>query len=548
MRILVTGSCGLIGGEAVEYFGSRGHSIVGLDNNLRREFFGPDGDTLWNLHRVAHKVPDYIHHDGDVRDGPLWDIGGQPQTPEFIWRNGLSKYVFVGPQFDAVIHCAAQPSHDKAAEDPKKDYDVNVLGTHNVLEATRRHSPRAVFIFMSTNKVYDDAVNQSVFSEYETRYDVPNWDGFDESTPTGAVGVFGQHKFEADQLVQQYARDYGMRTVVLRGGCLTGPGHSGVEQHGFLSYLLKAAILGKTYRIFGHKGKQVRDNIHSHDVMRAIEEIIKAPRSGEFYNIGGGRENSISILEAINKVESMTGLKMMVEHIEEPRVGDHICYISNTGKLRAHYPRWSVSKSLDATLEEMVQRDYWDRYSDGEDTKAYDLGPDSVVLDIGGYRGAWTTEMVARYNPNMYVFEPCKEFYDECAIRFARNEKVHLFNIGLSNRDDQVTLLGHAASKSAFCPDAGSSEVVNVGDATMALGAFERVDLMSLNCEGAEFEILPTLIETGQITKVRNLQVQFHRFYPGADVVRESIRVELAKTHVEMFNHPWVWESWRLKT
>jgi len=347
MRILVTGSCGLIGGEAVEYFGTRGHEIVGIDNNMRAKLFGPAGDTLWNLYRVAHNVPRYKHHETDIRDP---DGSGNVAK-----GTALATYVFTGEPFDAIIPAAAQPSHDKAIEDPKLDYEINVQGTRNLLLAATRHSPNAVFIFMSTNKVYDDAVNSRTFVEGGTRFDYPNWDGYDERTPLGASNPFGRDKLEADQLVREYWDKWRLKTVVLRGGCLTGPGHSGVQLHGFLSYLMRCALTGKDYCVFGYKGKQVRDNIASFDVMRAIEEVIKNPRPGEAYNIGGGRENSVSILEAINKIERMIGLKINWTYSAQPRSGDHQCYISDLTKIKSHYPNWSITRSVDDTLIEMIK-------------------------------------------------------------------------------------------------------------------------------------------------------------------------------------------------
>ena len=277
----MTGSAGLIGGEVVEYFGARGHQVFGIDNNARREFFGEAGDVLWNLARVAHKVPDYKHHEADIRD--------------FTEINNIFKQD--GP-FDAVIHCAAQPSHDKSREIPVVDFEVNAFGTLNMLEATRQFSPGSVFIFTSTNKVYGDAPNKEEIVEKETRYDyTSHWFDIDESCSIdqSTHSIFGASKVAADIMVQEYGRYYGLKTTVFRGGCLTGPGHSGVELHGFLSYLVKVAITGATYKIYGYKGKQVRDNIHSYDVIRAMEEVIKNPRVGEVYNIGGGRENSISV-------------------------------------------------------------------------------------------------------------------------------------------------------------------------------------------------------------------------------------------------------------
>lgn len=560
MRILVTGSCGLIGGEAVEYFGTRGHEIVGVDNNMRAKFFGPEGDTLWNLHRVAHKVPSYTHHETDLRDDDGCGHYGQ--------GSALKTYVFTGKPFDAIIHCAAQPSHDFASKNPQLDYEVNVIGTRNLLRAAQNHSSNAVFIMMSTNKVYDDAVNSAnynvrhTYTELPTRYDREGWNGFDESTPTGASNVFGQHKLEADELVRSYARQYGFAAVVLRGGCLTGPGHSGVELHGFLSYLLKCAINGTTYKIFGYQGKQVRDNIHSLDVCRAMEEIIKNPRPGEVYNIGGGRENSVSIIEAITKIEQLTGLKIKTEYVDTPRSGDHLCYITDLSKLKSHYPNWSITKSINETLAEMIQQDYWGKYSDHEDTKTYDLGSESLVVDVGGYRGDFSDDLIKRYNPHVFIFEPVEEFFNDCQRRFAGNPKVALYHLGLSNEDKHITIYKQGQNSSSFRGGPGQeqlpsdrvygvpiAEEIELRDAAESLEliryANSEIDLLSLNCEGGEFEIIPRLIETGSIKLIKNLQVQFHRFAEGADEKRESIREALLATHEERFCYPWVWESWR---
>lgn len=551
MRILITGSCGLIGGEAVEYFGTRGHEIVGVDNNMRREFFGPAGDTLWNLHRVAHNVPNYKHHDTNICDGPVWNFGHEGSDG----HDGLSQYVFTGKHFDAIIHCAAQPAHDYATKNPKLDLMVNVQGTQNMLACWKKHSPNAVFIFMSTNKVYDDAVNAFQPQEHKTRYDNILWNGFDESTPVGATNIFGRHKLEADKLVQEVGG------IVLRGGCLTGPGHSGVELHGFLSYLVKCLITGTTYKIFGYKGKQVRDNIHSFDVCRAFEEIIKNPRPGEVYNIGGCRENSVSILEAVSLIEKKTGLKAKTEYVEQPRNGDHICYISDMRKFKRDYPDWKITKSLDQTLDEMLIQMYWGKYSDHENTKTYELNEESTVLDVGGYRGQFTDDIVRQYNPHVYVYEPVREFYEDIVRRFKDNPKVVVFNRGLSDQSTSVFLNKQGQNSSEYRGGEGQEqlppdpvfgvptiETVQLEDAARAIQEFYHVDLMSINCEGGEFDIVPRLIETGLIRRVENLQVQFHRFYPGADAAREKIREALQNTHVQRFCYPWVWESWKLNS
>ncbi len=367
--ILVTGSSGLIGSEAVEYFDRQEHEVVGVDNNVRREFFGPEGDTLWNLARLKGTTKRFTHAAMDIRDRMAIDELSNAR------------------RFDLIVHCAAQPSHDKARDIPLLDFEVNALGTVNLLEATRQHCPEAVFVFVSTNKVYGDAPNEIALKELEMRWDYvrpQDYEGVTESCRIDRTlhSLFGASKAVADLVVQEYGRYFGMKVGVFRGGCLTGPLHSGVQLHGFLSYLVKVGVFrggcltgplhsgvqlhgflsylvkvtlsGGTYTVFGYKGKQVRDNIHSHDVVRAIEEFAANPRPGEVYSLGGGRENSISMLEAIERIEQMTGRKLDWRYREEARRGDHICYISNLGKFRSHYPKWKITRGLDAILEEMV--------------------------------------------------------------------------------------------------------------------------------------------------------------------------------------------------
>ena len=341
MRLLVTGSSGLVGSEAVEHFDRQGHEVLGVDNNMRRVFFGPAGDTLWNLERLKGITKRFTHSDLDIRD-----------------RTAIED-IFRTQRFDLIVHCAAQPSHDKARDIPLLDFEVNAVGTVNLLEATRQHSPEAVFVFLSTNKVYGDAPNEVPLKELEKRYDYARPEdsaGIDETCRIDRTlhSLFGASKAAADLVAQEYGRYFKMKVGIFRGGCLTGPAHSGVELHGFLSYLVKIALSGGTYSIFGYKGKQVRDNIHSYDVVRAIEEFAANPRPGEVYNLGGGRENSISILEAIERIEQMTRRKLDWRYVEEARKGDHICYISNLGKFKSHYPNWKVTRGLDAILEEIV--------------------------------------------------------------------------------------------------------------------------------------------------------------------------------------------------
>jgi CDP-paratose 2-epimerase len=341
MKILVTGSSGLIGSEAVEHYDRQGHQVTGIDNNMRREFFGPPGDTTWNLARLKKSTRHFTPLDLDIRDRAAIDS------------------LFKKSRFDIIIHCAAQPSHDKAGQIPLIDFDVNAVGTLNLLEATHQHSPEAAFLFMSTNKVYGDAPNEVPLKELETRYDYGNPADYHGIAETCRIdqclhSIFGASKAAADVLAQEYGRYFGLRVGIFRGGCLTGPNHSGVELHGFLSYLVKVAFTGKTYNIFGYKGKQVRDNIHSHDVIAAFEAFAASPRPGEVYNLGGGRENSVSMHEAIAQIQELTGRKINTVYSEQARKGDHICYISDLRKLQSHYPGWKITRSLKSILEEMV--------------------------------------------------------------------------------------------------------------------------------------------------------------------------------------------------
>jgi CDP-paratose 2-epimerase len=340
-RILITGSSGLIGSEAVEYFDRRGERVVGVDNNMRRVFFGEGGDTTWNLNRLRQVTSRFEHHDIDIRDR------------ETVFA------LFKEHPFDAILHCAAQPSHDKAREIPLVDFDVNAGGTANILEALRQFCPEASAVVMSTNKVYGDAPNEKPLKELATRYDYADpadREGISEECRIDRTthSIFGASKVAADVLAQEYGRYFGLNVGVFRGGCLTGPNHSGVQLHGFLSYLVKVALAGETYTVFGYKAKQVRDNIHSFDVVRAAEEFFVNPRPGEAYNIGGGRENSVSILEAFERAEDITGRKVRWEYRDEPRKGDHICYISDLRKLRAHFPRWRLTYDLGRILRQIV--------------------------------------------------------------------------------------------------------------------------------------------------------------------------------------------------
>jgi len=338
-RLLVTGSSGLIGSEVCMYFGLQGWSIDGVDNNSRARFFGPGGDTRWNQQRLADAIPDFRHHEVDIRDR----------------TNVLQLVDQVRPT--AIVHAAAQPSHDLAARIPFDDFDTNAVGTLNVLEAARAAVPDAPFVFLSTNKVYGDRPNTLALDELDTRWEYAreaDWHGIPESMSIDASthSLFGTSKVAADVMVQEYGRYFDMPTVCLRGGCLTGPNHAGVELHGFLNYLVKCACDGTKYTVFGYKGKQVRDNIHSLDVARFIDRFIEHPRQGEIYNIGGGRGNSCSVVEAIALVERISGRSMAQEYVDAPRKGDHVCYISDLRKASSHYPGWEPTQSLTAILEE----------------------------------------------------------------------------------------------------------------------------------------------------------------------------------------------------
>jgi CDP-paratose 2-epimerase len=341
-KLLVTGSSGLIGSEVCKHFDDLGWQIHGIDNNQRSVFFGSSGDTRWNQNRLMNTLNNFVHHEIDIRD--------RESVVELIPK--------IKP--DAIVHTAAQPSHDRAASIPFEDFDTDAVGTFNLLEATRRYSVEIPFVHMSTNKVYGDAPNKIKMVELDSRWDYMDdvyKNGISESftIDQSKHSLFGSSKVSADISVQEYGRYFGMPTTVLRGGCLTGPSHSGVELHGFLSYLIKCNIQGKKYTIFGYKGKQVRDNIHSYDVARFIEEFINAPRIAEVYNIGGGKDNSCSILEAFQIIESISGKKMLFEYSEINRIGDHICYYSDLRKMKLHYPNWDITKSLEQTMKEIYE-------------------------------------------------------------------------------------------------------------------------------------------------------------------------------------------------
>lgn len=341
MKVLVTGSSGLIGSEAVVFFDEKEADVVGVDNNMRADFFGPKGDTIWNKERLEAECSHFTHQTLDIRD-----------------REAVDTLIADG-NFDLIVHAAAQPSHDLAAKRPFDDFDVNAVGTLNLLEAVRRHSPEAVFIYMSTNKVYGDGPNHVPLVELETR-----WEYDDEKYVNGISeefsvdrclhSLFGASKLAADVVAQEYGKYFDMKVGVFRGGCLTGPQHSGVELHGFLNYLVHAAVNKKPYTIFGYKGKQVRDQIHCRDVIESFWQFYLAPRPGEVYNLGGGKENAASLIECVDLIEEVAGSRPEMTYSDENRIGDHICYYSDLTKLRDHFPDWRLSTSLPEIIEEIV--------------------------------------------------------------------------------------------------------------------------------------------------------------------------------------------------
>jgi CDP-paratose 2-epimerase len=341
---VVTGSSGLVGSEMVSFLDGRGWRVVGVDNNMRRDFFGSDGDTTWNLERLRASTRRFEHVEWDVRE-----------------REALCRLV-AERRPDLIVHCAAQPSHDLAASRPFDDFEINALGTLNLLEAARAHAPESPFVFLSTNKVYGDAPNERPLVEHETRWDYADpadRDGIDETCRIDASmhSLFGASKLAADVLVQEYGRYFGLPTVCFRAGCVTGRRHAGTEQHGFLAYLARAARETGCYRIFGYGGKQVRDNIHSYDVCTAIIAFAERPSAGAVYNLGGGRANSVSILEALARLEDLLGRPVSTEYVEQARRGDHICYISNLGRFRSDYPGWEITIDLESIFAELSGRE-----------------------------------------------------------------------------------------------------------------------------------------------------------------------------------------------
>jgi CDP-paratose 2-epimerase len=342
-KVLITGSAGLIGSQSVHFFCQKDYQVIGIDNDMRSYFFGESASTAWNRDQLKKKYKNYKHYSVDIR--------------EFT---ELEK-IFKKNEFDLVIHTAAQPSHDWAAKEPFSDFFINAVGTLNMLEATRKYCPQAVFIFTSTNKVYGDNPNYLPLEEKDTRYEISKkhayFKGIDESMSIDNCvhSIFGVSKSSADLMVQEYGRYFKMKTAVFRGGCLTGPAHSAAQLHGFLAYLVNAIVKDVPYTIFGYKGKQVRDNIHAHDVVNAFYHFYKKPRKGEVYNMGGSRFSNVSVLEAIQKIENITGKKAKFKYSKKNRIGDHIWYISDTSKFQNHYPDWKYTYDGDAILEELCK-------------------------------------------------------------------------------------------------------------------------------------------------------------------------------------------------
>jgi CDP-paratose 2-epimerase len=343
---VITGSAGLIGAEATRFFAAKGLDIVGVDNNMRRYFFGEEASTAWSQQRLSVSIPGYRHCDLDIRDSAALEKIFKVYTTDI----------------KLVLHTAAQPSHDWAAREPLTDFTINANGTLNLLECTRQYASEAVFIFTSTNKVYGDTPNRLPLVECQTRWELDpshlfSAAGIDESMSIDNTlhSLFGASKVAADILVQEYGRYFGMKTACFRGGCLTGPGHAGAQLHGFLAYLVKCAVTDTPYTVFGYKGKQVRDNIHSYDLVNAFWRFFQQPRSGEVYNIGGGRFSNCSMLEAIAMMERLTGRPMPWTYHDTNRTGDHIWWISDIGKFQTHYPDWSLTYNIDRIIREIYE-------------------------------------------------------------------------------------------------------------------------------------------------------------------------------------------------
>lgn len=346
MAVVITGSAGLIGAEAVRFFADKGMDIVGIDNDMRAYFFGPSASTDWSRKKLETEVKSYYHEEVDIRD-----------------LDALEKlFGRYGKSIDLILHTAAQPSHDWAAREPLTDFGVNAVGTLNLLEVTRQHCPDASFVFTSTNKVYGDTPNQLPLEEQETRWEIsrehPFFErGIDESMSIDHTmhSIFGASKVAADVLVQEYGRYFGLKTACFRGGCLTGPGHSGAELHGFLAYLAKCALTGDSYTVFGYQGKQVRDNIHSADLVTAFWHFFQNPRIGEIYNIGGGRYANCSMLEAISMAEDITGREFNWTYSDDNRIGDHIWWISDISRFESHYPNWKITHGIQDIMHAVIE-------------------------------------------------------------------------------------------------------------------------------------------------------------------------------------------------
>jgi CDP-paratose 2-epimerase len=339
--ILISGSCGLIGSEVALFFAREGFRVTGVDSNHRMVYFGPDGDTRWVLERLRRNIADYRHEAVDIRQRDVV----------------LSLVDEIRPSL--IVHAAAQPSHDRAAAIPFLDFEVNAVGTLNMLEAARRYCPESPFIHMSTNKVYGDRPNTIPLKESTFRWDYADpafTEGIAEdfSIDQSKHSLFGASKVAADILVQEYGRYHNMPTCCLRAGCVTGASHSGVELHGFLNYLVRSNLEGRGYKVYGYKGKQVRDNIHAQDIATFMHAFWKDPRVAEVYNIGGGKANSCSVLEAFSLAENVTGRPMRWSYVDENRIGDHLCYYSDLRKMRSHYPEWNLTRSLVQIVEDIA--------------------------------------------------------------------------------------------------------------------------------------------------------------------------------------------------
>jgi CDP-paratose 2-epimerase len=346
---IITGSAGLVGSEAALFFANLGMDVVGIDNDMRRYFFGDASSTQWQRQNLEQQLGARYHHvNEDIRNiDSMADLFKQ-----------------YGSAIELVIHAAAQPSHDWAAREPLVDFTVNANGTLNLLQAARQFAPQAVFIFMSTNKVYGDTPNSLPLLEHEHRWEIDPAHTYaggireDMSVDQSTHSLFGVSKLAADSLAQEYGRYFGLRTTCFRGGCLTGPNHSGAQLHGFLAYLMKCAATGQPYTVFGYKGKQVRDNIHSADLSRAFYEFYKAPRTAEVYNMGGGRYSNCSMLEAIDLCQTITGRELQWSYSEQNRIGDHIWYVSDLGKFMGHYPNWKIEYDVPRILTEIYEANH----------------------------------------------------------------------------------------------------------------------------------------------------------------------------------------------